>query len=375
MKRGELAVKLERWEPLAPCAACFLLTAVLCGAQLFGGYAPFALGLVAAAGSGKRGLAALLGGVAGALVFLDFSHALRTLAVAVLLYTANNAFCETRWYRSRRFLPAMTALMYLAVELVYLLQAGADRAALCLLSIALAVLAAVCARAVLEGKTMNEEQRQAALLVVVTGVLMAASALRLENGFAPGRILAMLLVMLLAYDRSAGTALAAALGIGALFLLPESLQARFLSMLDFSNASASGRFVLWSECLAVWKDHWPLGIGLGPENFSTAYVPYATGLLDFQPPHSNMLYLEMFLSTGIVGGLLFCGFFFGIFVRLRRAVRARPEKRDRWETQALIAALAGAALGGIPEYIWFYPRILFFWCALFGMALAVSGDN
>lgn len=214
MKRGELAVKLERWEPLAPCAACFLLTAVLCGAQLFGGYAPFALGLVAAAGSGKRGLAALLGGVAGALVFLDFSHALRTLAVAVLLYTANNAFCETRWYRSRRFLPAMTALMYLAVELVYLLQAGADRAALCLLSIALAVLVAVCARAVLEGKTMNEEQRQAALLVVVTGVLMAASALRLENGFAPGRILAMLLVMLLAYDRSAGTALAAALGIG-----------------------------------------------------------------------------------------------------------------------------------------------------------------
>ena len=87
MKRGELAVKLERWEPLAPCAACFLLTAVLCGAQLFGGYAPFALGLVAAAGSGKRGLTALLGGVAGALVFLDFSHALRTLAVAVLLDT------------------------------------------------------------------------------------------------------------------------------------------------------------------------------------------------------------------------------------------------------------------------------------------------
>ena len=121
-------------------------------------------------------------------------------------------------------------------------------------------------------------------------------------------------------------------------------------MLDFSNASASGRFVLWSECLAVWKDHWLLGIGLGPENFSAAYAPYATGLLDFQPPHSNMLYLEMFLSTGIVGGLLFCGFFFGIFVRLRRAVRARPEKRDRREAQALIAALAGAALGGIPEY-------------------------
>ena len=188
-------------------------------------------------------------------------------------------------------------------------------------------------------------------------------------------IVALALVLLLWYKKKILLLPAAALGIGALFLLPESLQARFLSMLDFSNASASGRFVLWSECLAVWKDHWLLGIGLGPENFSAAYAPYATGLLDFQPPHSNMLYLEMFLSTGIVGGLLFCGFFFGIFVRLRRAVRARPEKRDRWEAQALIAALAGAALGGVPEYIWFYPRILFFWCALFGMALAVSDDN
>lgn len=141
-------------------------------------------------------------------------------------------------------------------------------------------------------------------------------------------MLALALVLLLWYKKKILLLPAAALGIGALFLLPESLQARFLSMLDFSNASASGRFVLWSECLAVWKDHWLLGIGLGPENFSAAYAPYATGLLDFQPPHSNMLYLEMFLSTGIVGGLLFCGFFFGIFVRLRRAVRARPEKRD-----------------------------------------------
>ena len=212
-------------------------------------------------------------------------------------------------------------------------------------------------------------------IALTVPLLLPCAAILLTYARTGWIMLALALVLLLWYKKKILLLPAAALGIGALFLLPESLQARFLSMLDFSNASASGRFVLWSECLAVWKDHWLLGIGLGPENFSAAYAPYATGLLDFQPPHSNMLYLEMFLSTGIVGGLLFCGFFFGIFVRLRRAVRARPEKRDRWEAQALIAALAGAALGGIPEYIWFYPRILFFWCALFGMALAVSDDN
>ena len=214
MKRGELAVKLEKWERFVPCIICFLLAAVLFGARLFGGYAPFALGLIAAAGSGRRGLSALAGGVLGALLFLDFSHALRALAVALLLYTANNAFCETRWYRHRLFLPISTAALYLSVEFVYLLQSGLDEAAQCLLSIALAVLAAVCCRTVLDGGECGEERRQTALLVVIIGVLMAASSLEFANGFAPGRIPAMLLVMLLAYDRGAASALTAALGVG-----------------------------------------------------------------------------------------------------------------------------------------------------------------
>ncbi len=213
LKRRGFAISSERWERLAPCALCFLLTAVLSGARLFGGYAPFALGMIAAAGAGKRGLAALCGGVLAVPFLLDFSHALRTLAVAVLLYTANNAFCETKWYRARRFLPLMTAALYLSVEFVYLMQAGAEEAAACFLSIALAVLAALCCRALLDGEA-DGERRGAALLVVAIGVLTAAASLEFAGGFAPGRIGAMLLVMLLAYDRSASTALPAALSIG-----------------------------------------------------------------------------------------------------------------------------------------------------------------
>ncbi len=220
--------------------------------------------------------------------------------------------------------------------------------------------------------TARTRARRIALTVPL---LLPCAAILLTYARTGWIMLALALAVLLWYKKKILLLPAAALGIGALFLLPESIQARFLSMLDISNASASGRFVLWGECFALWKEKWLLGIGLGPENFYAAYAPYATGLLDFQPPHSNMLYLEMFLSTGILGGLLFCGFFFGIFGRLNRTVRAIPEKSGRWPAQALITALAGAALGGIPEYIWFYPRILFFWCVLFGMALAVSDNN
>lgn len=197
-----------------PCALCFTLTFVLFGARLFGGFAPFALGLIAASGAGKRGLAALLGGALGAMLFLDFSHALRAIAAAVLLYTANNAFCETKWYRSRAFLPAMTVSMCLAVEMVYLLQSGIEGAVSGLMSIALTVLMALCCRTVEEERRTDSARRNAALLVAAIGLLTALSSWKTANGFAPGRIVSMLLVMLLAYDRSASSALTAAMSIG-----------------------------------------------------------------------------------------------------------------------------------------------------------------
>ncbi len=162
---------------------------------------------------------------------------------------------------------------------------------------------------------------------------------------------------------------AAALGIAGFFLLPGDIQARILSMFHFSDAASSGRFTLWKECLGILRAHWLLGIGLGPENFFEAYLPFSTGVLGFQPPHSNMGYLEILLSTGAVGFAAFLSFFFGIFFRLRRRIRQTGQS-GRWPLYALVSSLAGAAVGSIPEYVWFYPRILFAWCIVFGLALA-----
>ena len=162
---------------------------------------------------------------------------------------------------------------------------------------------------------------------------------------------------------------AAVLAAVGFFLLPGDVQARFLSMLHPSDVSSSGRFTLWRECLGILRKHWLLGVGLGQENFYNAYLPFSTGTLDFQPPHSNMGYLEIFLSTGIVGFLSFLLFFLGIFPRLHRAAR-QTDAENRWPLYALSASLAGAAVGSIPEYIWFYPRILFAWCIVFGLAQA-----
>ena len=93
-----------------------LLAAGLTLAQVFGGYAPFAIGLTAASGGSWEGLAVLAGVALGSVTVLDFSHGLRLMACCVLLFTGNNALCELRAYEKPWFLPALTAVLTAAVE-------------------------------------------------------------------------------------------------------------------------------------------------------------------------------------------------------------------------------------------------------------------
>ncbi len=193
------------------CALRFVLAAVLSGARVFGGYAPFALGWTAAAGTGAYGISALAGTSLGAFLFLDFSHALRTTAAAVLIFAANSAFYDLKIFRRRAFLPLMTAAMMLAVEFVYVLRAPEEEAADCLVSLLLAALCAMSGRALLsEGR----EESSAASLFILLGVLMALASYETADGFAPGRIAAMLAVLLAAFERSGAAAVPTALAIG-----------------------------------------------------------------------------------------------------------------------------------------------------------------
>lgn len=184
---------------IVDCALRAALAAVLAGAKVFGGYAPLALGFAAAAGDGAPGMSAALGAAAGALVFLDFSHALRTCAALVLIAAAKSALGELKIYQKRAFLPVMTAAAMLAVEFVYLLRDGVGAAAPCAVSLALAAAGAVSARSIFE-KDEGAQQPYAALPVVL-GVLMALASYQTANGFAPGRIAAMLAVLLLGFSR------------------------------------------------------------------------------------------------------------------------------------------------------------------------------
>ena len=124
---------LRRLAPtLGRMAATFLLSA----AQLGQAYAPCALACVALAGPGSGGFLCLLGAAAGALVFFPFQPGLRFLAAAILIYAANTAFFDTRFYLHPRFRPLLCITATTLVQLVWLVERQLPQILLFLASLA-----------------------------------------------------------------------------------------------------------------------------------------------------------------------------------------------------------------------------------------------
>ena len=80
------------------------------------GRAPLAAGFLAACRPGKQAIAALCGGIIGALVFLPFGPALRLGGILVLICAVLSAFRDTRWFQLPFFRPAAAGAATLAVE-------------------------------------------------------------------------------------------------------------------------------------------------------------------------------------------------------------------------------------------------------------------
>ena len=143
-----------------------VLVFALSAARVGGIYAPWALAAAAVSGGKSRGLWALLGAGVGALVFFDFQTGLRFAASAVLIYSANMAFCDTKMYARKGFAPLLAAVALLLVQSVYLVGRSAAQWAL-------GVSASAVAAAVACGLNESRENGRLRLLVVMTAAAAA----------------------------------------------------------------------------------------------------------------------------------------------------------------------------------------------------------
>ena len=193
--------------------ARFFLTAALTASQTPGGYAPFALGCVAACGPGPAGVAALLGAGVGAVLFLDFSAALPFLAAAVLIFTTAAAFQGLRLLEGPLFHPLAGAGLFLAVSGIYVLQSLSPlhHLASCLAGTVLVGLSAWYYQPLLQGEQPRPEPDS--LLFLAASVALALGDAELA-GLSLGRALLCLLLLCTACQRGAMAGAAAGLGAG-----------------------------------------------------------------------------------------------------------------------------------------------------------------
>lgn len=220
VRHGQIKLEGEQSARLLSWGIRFFLAAALSASQTPGGYAPFALGCVAASGPGSMGGAALVGCVVGAALFMDFAQALPFLAAGVLILSAATAFRDLRLLETKWFLPLTAAGLFLSVSGIYVLQSLAP----------LEDLSPCVAAAVLVGLSAwydqpllwpgRERLEPDSLLFLAGSVVLALTDLELV-GLSVGRALLCALLLYTAYQR--GTLAGAAAGLGA------GLTADFLS--------------------------------------------------------------------------------------------------------------------------------------------------
>ena len=191
--------------------AVFLLSAVLTAVLTPGGCAPFALGFLAAAGTGRDTAAALGGTVLGSFLFLDFVQALPHLAAAVLIFTASAAFRGTAILTRRRINAALAAALFAAVGGIYVVQSLTpwQDLPLCLGATALTAASAYLFWPLLR---REGEMRDGALLLAAA-ILLAFEEVEVL-GCSFSRCLLALLVLYTAVDLGSAAGTAAGLGLG-----------------------------------------------------------------------------------------------------------------------------------------------------------------
>ena len=220
-RTGKLVLRAPVLVRAAECVMRLMLGALLAGAEVFGGYAPFGIGMVACSGSGLDGFCALIGACFGYLSFQGFAAGLRYVAASILVFSISFAFFDLRLYRRGWFMPAAAACMNAITGFVYLSDRGWTPSGLIFFGteVLLAGASAYFYRIAFSPWTEKREEegltarQTVSLLILVGTLLITLSKITIFGDISVGRAAAAVAVMVVAYK--AGMGPGAAVGVAA----------------------------------------------------------------------------------------------------------------------------------------------------------------
>ena len=153
--------------------------------------------------------------------------------------------------------------------------------------------------------------------------------------------------------------------------LPNSIVVRLTSMVSGEDSSSRFRVYIWQGIFLLLLDHGLTGIGLGPGSFAVVYKQYARSRATIGVPHSHMLWTEMLVETGVLGLITSLWMFLGIVRRSAVGAARSPKGVRRLALCACLGALIGISVTFFVEYVWFYPRDMFAFFIVCGLAIGL----
>lgn len=151
------------------------------------------------------------------------------------------------------------------------------------------------------------------------------------------------------------------------FVLPETIINRLMSIGNMEDTSTSYRVYIWFGTIALLKDYWLGGIGMGEGAFSKVYPFYSYN--GITAPHSHNLFLQLTVEGGVMTLVVFIAVIL-IFISAMAKIYRKTRKHSLENTLSLAlgAGVLGFMLQSMFDYTFYNYRVM----AIFIMYLAIG---
>ncbi|MCL1999776.1 MAG: O-antigen ligase family protein [Turicibacter sp.] len=200
-----------------------------------------------------------------------------------------------------------------------------------------------------------------------TIVLLGALAATYSRGAYVALALSVMVFMLL-IERRLIVLFVAGLAV-APFLLPATILARVLSIVNLTDSSTMYRIAIWQSSLRMIGDFWMAGIGQGAAAYNAIYPFYAFSAVVAQ--HTHNLFLQIFIETGLVGLLVFVAILACFFRTQFSFIRRAADVRLKLLSQAMVSAVVGFLALGMFDYPFHNYRVMLTFYLFLGIASCV----
>lgn len=191
----------------------------------------------------------------------------------------------------------------------------------------------------------------------ITGLMMLALVLTLSRGAWVGIAVAALFFILLVDKRILLSIIP--ISIGGVYLLPQTILNRILSIGNLQDSSNAYRIEMWDITKDIISDNWMAGVGFGHLPFKQTFETYIRTMPTY---HAHNTYLEIAAELGIPGLIVFTAFIIVLFKYGYNKLIKNKNKYIKIMGAGALSVMGGLLAQGLVENIFYLPKIIItFW--------------